>query len=58
MQYDVIERTPAAVALLRQLLWVESLPVRFANDSAEAAAVNRLCRVGQTILQEDPDGDR
>ena len=58
MQYDVIERIPAAVALLRQLLWVESLPVRFADESTDAAAVNKLCKVGQTILQEDLDGDR
>ena len=55
MKYDYVERIPAAIALLRQLLWVEPLPVGFADDSAEAAAVSKLCRFGQVTLQEGPD---
>jgi len=54
MKYEDVEKIPAAVALLRQLLWVESLPVGFADDPAEAAAVSKLCRVGQVTLQENP----
>lgn len=54
MKYEDVEKIPAAVALLRQLLWVEPLPVGFADDSAEAAAVSKLCRVGQVTLQENP----
>ncbi|KAK9818173.1 hypothetical protein WJX72_008225 [[Myrmecia] bisecta] len=58
MKYEDVERIPAAVALLRQLLWVEPLAVNFPDDSAEAAAVYMLCRVGQIILQEDQGADR
>lgn len=54
MKYEYVEKIPAAVALLRQLLWVEPLPVGFADDSAEAAAVSKLCRGGQVTLQENP----
>lgn len=54
MKYEYVEKIPAAIALLRQLLWLESLPVGFADDSAEAAAVSKLCRGGQVTLQENP----
>ena len=29
MQYDDVERIPAAVALLRQLLWAQNLVAKF-----------------------------
>ncbi|EIE18315.1 hypothetical protein COCSUDRAFT_68290 [Coccomyxa subellipsoidea C-169] len=54
MKYEDVEKIPAAVALLRQLLWVDPLPVRFADGSAEAAAVYKLCRAGQVTLEESP----
>ena len=53
MKYDDVERVPAAVSLMRQMLWVESLVVRFHEGSAEAAAIFKLCRVGQSVLLEE-----
>ena len=35
------------------MLWVESLVVCFDEGSAEAAAVFKLCRVGQLVLLEE-----
>lgn len=53
MKYADLERIPAAVAVLRQLLWVEPLVVRFDESSAERRAIAKLCRAGQVILQEE-----
>ena len=53
MKYADVERIPAAVDLMRQMLWVESLVVCFDEGSAEAAAVFKLCRVGQLVLLEE-----
>ena len=47
------ERIPAAMDLMRRMLWVESLVVRFDGGSAEAAAVSELCRVGQAALVQE-----
>jgi hypothetical protein len=53
MKYAYVERIPAAVDLMRQMLWVESLVVCFDAGSAEAAVVSQLCRAGQLVLQEE-----
>ena len=53
MKYADVERIPAAVDLMRQMLWVESPVVQFDEGSDEAAAVFKLCRVGQAVLLEE-----
>ncbi len=58
MNYANAERIPAAMDLMRQMLWVEPLVVCFDEGSAEAAAVFKLCRVGQAVLLEEQGNDR
>ena len=53
-----MERIPAAMDLMRRMLWVESLVVCFDGGSTEAAAVSELCRVGQTMLVEEQGIER
>ena len=53
MNYAYAERVPAAMDLMRQMLWVEPLVLCFNEGSAEAAAVSKLCRVGQAVLLEE-----
>ena len=58
MKYDDVESIPAAKDLMRQLLWVESLAIKFPAESDEAAAASKLCRHGQLVLLEVPDSSR
>ena len=58
MNYASAERIPAAMHLMRQMLWVEPLEIRFDEGSAEAAAVFKLCRVGQAVLLEEQGNNR
>ena len=53
MNHADVESIPAAMHLMRQMLWVEPLAVCFDEGSAEAAAVFKLCRVGQAALLEE-----
>ena len=55
MKCDYVESIPGAKDLMRQLLWVESLAMKFPAESEEAAAAFMLCRHGQLVLLEGPD---
>lgn len=58
MNYADVERIPAAVALMRQLLWADPMAISCAEGYVEAAALSKLCRVGQVVLQEEEEGKR
>ena len=58
MNYAYAERIPAALDLMRQMLWVEPLAVSFDDRSAEAAAAFKLCRVGWAVLLEEQGNNR
>ena len=53
INYAYAERVPAAMHLMRQMLWVEPLVLCFDEGSAEAAAIFKLCRIGQAVLLEE-----
>ena len=53
-----MERIPAAMDLMRRMLWVESLVVCYDGGSAEAAAVSELCKVGQAVLVQEQGIER
>ena len=58
MNYAYAERIPAALDLMRQMLWVEPLVVSYDEGHAEAAAVFKLCRVGWAVLLEEQGNNR
>ena len=45
-----LERAPAALNVMRQLLWVDSLVVCLDAGSPQAAAISKLCKIGQVVL--------
>ena len=58
MNYAYAERIPAALDLMRQMLWVEPLVVSYDEGHAEAAVVFKLCRVGWAVLLEEQGNNR
>lgn len=58
MKCDDVESIPAAKDLMRQLLLVDSLAMKFPAESDEAAAAAKLCRHGQLVLLEGLDSSR
>jgi hypothetical protein len=55
MSYNDEERIPAAVALMRQILWVEPQATSLLSfEGRDLAAIrSKLCRHGQLVLLED-----
>ena len=51
MKYDDVVQIPAAVAVLRQLLWVQNLVADVTAESQMAVSI--LCKMGQIVLEEN-----